>query len=363
MTSLFDPITVGALNLPNRIFMSPLTRLRAPGNVPNYLMAEHYRLRASAGLIISEGIPIMPEAVGYPHVPGIWSAAQVTGWRSVTDAVHEAGGRIFAQLWHVGRVANPALAGGEVPVAPSPIAAAGHIPFTRPKMPYVEPRALTEEDIGQRVEAFRLAAVNAQQAGFDGVTIHGANGYLLDQFLQDRTNHRDDRYGGSIENRARFLLEVADAVISVWGAGRVSINLAPRSPSHDIGDSDPAKTFTYVAHELGKRHLAFLYIRETSGPDALLPSIKHAFGGVCVVNDGFDVDMAKEAVATGSADAVGFGRLYIANPDLVERIRVGASLNAVNTETIYNIEHPNSVGYNDYPRMNEKRFAGVVWPS
>lgn len=362
MTSLFDPITVGALRLPNRIFMSPLTRLRAPGNVPNNLMAEHYRLRASAGLIISEGIPIMPEAVGYPHVPGIWSASQVAGWRGVTNAVHEAGGRVFAQLWHVGRVSNPALTGTEVPVAPSPIAATGHIPFSRPQQPYVEPRALIEAEIQQRVEAFRLAAVNAQQAGFDGVTIHGANGYLLDQFLQDRSNRRNDEYGGSVENRARFMLEVVDAVISVWGAGRVSINLAPRSPSHDVGDSDPAKTFTYVARELGKRRLAFLYIRETSGSDALLPAIKDAFGGVCVVNDGFDVDMAKEAVANGPADAVGFGRLYIANPDLVERIRVGAALNTVDPETIYDIEHPGSIGYNDYPRMSEKRFAGVIWP-
>jgi 2,4-dienoyl-CoA reductase-like NADH-dependent reductase (Old Yellow Enzyme family) len=361
MTSLFDPITVGTLSLPNRIFMSPLTRLRAPGNVPNSLMAEHYRLRASAGLIISEGIPIMPEAVGYPHVPGIWNESQVAGWRGVTNAVHEAGGRIFAQLWHVGRVSNPSLAGA-VPVAPSAIAAAGHIHHTRPKTPYVEPHALTEPEVQQRVEAFRLAAIKAQQAGFDGVTIHGANGYLLDQFLQDGSNKRTDKYGGTIENRARFMLEVVDAVISVWGAGRVSINLAPRSPSHDINDSDPARTFTYVARELGKRHLAFLYIRETSGPDALLPSIKQAFGGVCVANDGFDIDMAKQAVATGAADAVGFGRLYIANPDLVERIRVGATLNTINSGTIYDIEHPSSIGYNDYPRMNEKRFAGVVGP-
>lgn len=349
MTTLFDPLKVGDLQLPNRIFMAPLTRLRARGNVPNDIMAAHYRMRASAGLIISEGVVIMPESIGYPHVPGIWSEEQVAGWRGVTDAVHEAGGRMFAQIWHVGRVSNPALAGDRPPVGASPIAAAGHMPFTRPREPYLQPISLSVAEIKNRVEAFRRAAIQALRAGFDGVTIHGGNGYLLDQFLQDRTNTRDDEYGGSAENRSRLMLEVADAAISVWGSGRVSVNLAPRSPSNDVGDSDPDLTFTHVAQELGRRKLAFLFIRESRGEGELLPAIRGAFGGVCVANDGFDVDAAKQTVANGKADAVAFGRLYIANPDLVARIRLGAELNALNAETLHDIEGTSSIGYNDYP--------------
>ena len=350
MTSLFDPLNAGALRLPNRIVMAPLTRLRAPGNVPNAIMAEHYRLRASAGLIVSEGVPIMPEAVGYPHVPGIWNKEQVKGWRGVTDAVHAEGGRIFAQIWHVGRVANPGLSGAR-PVGPSAIAATGHMALSRPRLPYVAPHALSPAEIRARIEAFRLAALHAQDAGFDGVTIHGANGYLLDQFLQDGSNRREDDYGGPVENRARLMLEVADAAVSVWGAGRVGMHLAPRAPSHDIGDSDPAATFTHVARALGERGLAFLFVRETRGPGALLADIRQAFGGVCIANDGLDVDAARQVVAAGEADAVGFGRLYIANPDLVERIRRGAPLNAVDAATIYDVERPGVAGYNDYPLL------------
>lgn len=350
-TSLLDPIVVGDLQLPNRVVMAPLTRLRAPSHMPNALMAQYYEQRASAGLIVSEGIPVMQEAVGYPHVPGLWSEAHVHGWRLVTEAVHRAGGRIFAQLWHVGRISHPSRLGGETPVAPSPIAPAGHVAFTRPKEPYVVPRALSIPEIADRVEAFRIAAQRAMDAGFDGVTLHGANGYLLDQFLQDGSNRRTDEYGGPIENRARLMLEVTDAVISVWGPRRVGMHLAPRSPTHDVRDSDPATTFGYVARELGRRRIAFLFVRETQGEGALLPSIRQQFGGVCIANDGFDIDAAQHAVAQGEADAVAFGRLYISNPDLVERIRLRAALNAVNPSTIYDIEHCGPAGYVDYPML------------
>lgn len=351
MTTLFDPLTIGDLTLPNRIFMAPLTRLRAPGNVPTDMMATHYRLRASAGLIISEGVPIMREAVGYPHVPGIWNEEQILGWRRVTDAVHSAGGRIFAQIWHVGRVSSPEHTGGLPPVGASSIAANGHIPFTRPREPYHVPKELSVLEIKERVESFRIGAMNAKEAGFDGVTIHGANGYLLDQFLQDRSNHRTDNYGGSIENRARLMLEVTDAVISVWGAGRVGMHLAPRSPSHDVGDSNPAATFTYVAQQLRMRKLAFLFVRETRGEGEIFQLIRKAFGGVCVANDGFDLESAKEVAESGAADAVGFGRLYIANPDLVQRIKESAQLNELVSESIYDIENPSEAGYNDYPLL------------
>ncbi|CAG2161244.1 alkene reductase [Cupriavidus numazuensis] len=348
--SIFDPLVVGELELPNRIIMAPLTRLRAPGLVPNDMMALHYKQRASAGLIISEGVPVMPEAVGYPHVPGIWSPGQIEGWRKVTDAVHNAGGRIFAQIWHVGRISDPSrIEGGLTPVAPTAIAPDGHLAHSRPKMPYGVPRELSLAEIKQRVEAFRLAAINALQAGFDGVTIHGANGYLLDQFLQDGSNHRDDEYGGSIENRARLLLEVADAVSSVWGAESVGMHLAPGSPSHSVSDSDPSATFGYVARELGKRKLAFLFVREPESEGALLPVIRREFGGLCVANDGFDIESAKEVVASGKADAVAFGRAYMANPDLVERLRLGAPLNKLIPETIFDIDSCGPTGYLDYP--------------
>jgi len=348
--SIFDPLQLGELVLPNRIIMAPLTRLRAPSHVPNEMMAEYYVQRASAGLIISEGVPVMPEGVGYPHVPGIWADEHVDGWRNITSAVHKAGGRIFAQLWHVGRISDPSRIEGKLtPVAPSAIAAEGHLSFSRPKQPFGVPRELSIPEIKQRVEAFRLAAVSALKAGFDGVTIHGANGYLLDQFLQDGSNHRSDEYGGSIENRARLMLEVTDVVSSVWGAERVGMHLAPRSPSHGVSESDPVGVFSYVAQELGKRKLAFLFIRETQGDGALLPIIKKLFNGVCVANEELDVDGAKAIVASGAADAAAFGRAYIANPDMVERIRRGAPLNKLNADTMYDVERCGPEGYLDYP--------------
>lgn len=353
MTSLFEPVALGGLHLPNRVVMAPLTRLRAadPVHVPNALMAEYYVQRASAGLIVSEGVPVSPDGVGYPNVPGLWSDPQVAGWRVVTDAVHAAGGRIVAQLWHVGRISHPDLLGGRQPVAPSAIAANGNVSLLRPQRPYVVPRELSLDAIGEVVKAFGRAAANAKAAGFDGVTLHAANGYLLDQFLQTGTNHRTDAYGGPVAHRARLLCEVADAVAAVWGPQYVGVHLAPRSPSYSMSDANPAETFGHVARELGKRGLGYLFVRETRGEGALLPLLKRAFGGAIVANDGFDRDAAQAVLDDGHADAVAFGRAYIANPDLVERLRRGAPLNAVDSATIYDLEHASARGYTDYPLL------------
>jgi 2,4-dienoyl-CoA reductase-like NADH-dependent reductase (Old Yellow Enzyme family) len=317
------------------------------------MMAQYYAQRASAGLIISEGVPVALQAVGYPQVPGIWTREQVEGWRLVTDAVHSAGGRIFTQLWHVGRISDPEHLQGHLPVAPSPIAPSGTVSFMRPKRPYVVPRQLVREELAGIVEAFAEAARNALAAGFDGVTLHGANGYLLDQFLQDGSNRRTDTYGGPVENRARLMLEVTDAVTAVWGPQRVGMHLAPRSPSHSVSDSDPAHTFGYVARELGSRHLGFLFVRETPGHGALLGQLKHEFGGVTIANDGFDAESAQSVLATGNADAVAFGRAYIANPDLVARLREGAGWNTANPDTIYGPVEPGPRGYIDYPTLTQ----------
>ena len=264
MPSLFDPVRVGDLDLPNRIFMAPLTRLRGTADhVPTPIMAEYYAQRASAGLILSEGIPIDPLGVGYQNVPGLWSREQVEAWKPIVKAVHAQGGHIFAQIWHVGRLSDPALLNGKTPVAPSAIVAEGYVTLLRPQRAFVTPAPLTIEEIKQTIEAYRRGAENALAAGFDGVEVHGANGYLIDQFLQDGSNQRDDEYGGAIENRARFMLEATDAAISVFGAGRVGMHLSPRGDSHGIFDSNPQATFTYVAQELGKRNLAFIAARES----------------------------------------------------------------------------------------------------
>ena len=318
MTTLFDPITIGELTLPNRIIMAPLTRARAAGGarVPNQLMAQYYVQRASAGLILSEATSVTPQGVGYADTPGIWSDEQVEGWKLVTDAVHKAGGRIMLQLWHVGRISDPSLLDGAAPVAPSAIAAKGHVSLLRPVRDYPVPRALALEEIPGIVAAFRKGAENAKLAGFDGVEIHGANGYLLDQFLQDGSNKRTDSYGGTIENRARLMLEVTDACIAVWGAGKVGMHLAPRRDAHDMGDSDPKATFGYVARELGKRGIAFICAREGVGEDSLGPYLKQEFGGVYVANEKLTKESAEKLVGAGTADAVAFGQWFIANPDL-----------------------------------------------
>jgi 2,4-dienoyl-CoA reductase-like NADH-dependent reductase (Old Yellow Enzyme family) len=347
---LFQPLQVGALLLPNRAVMAPLTRCRASaGRMPNALMAEYYAQRAGFGMILSEATSVCPMGVGYPDTPGIWSDEQLEGWKLVTRAVHEAGGLILLQLWHVGRVSAPHYLNGELPVSASAVRPAGHVSLLRPMEEFVTPRALDLSEIPAVIEAYRKGAENAKAAGFDGVEIHGANGYLIDQFLQDSTNHRTDEYGGSIENRARFMLEVTDAVVSVWGADRVGMHIAPRGDAHDMGDSDPAAVFGYVARELGKRKLAFLCARESHDKPALGPALKQAFGGVFIANEGFTAESAREAISSGKVDAVAFGKAAIANPDWVARMRVGAPLNPPNPETFYG-QGPE--GYTDYPFMS-----------
>jgi 2,4-dienoyl-CoA reductase-like NADH-dependent reductase (Old Yellow Enzyme family) len=349
MPTLLDPISFGELNLPNRVLMAPLTRCRASaGRVPNALMAEYYAQRASAGMILSEATSVTPMGVGYPDTPGIWSDDQVAGWRLVTDAVHRAGGRILLQLWHVGRVSDPTYLGGETPVAPSAIAPAGFVSLIRPQKPYVTPRALDLSELPGIIEAYRKGAENAKAAGFDGVEAHAANGYLLDQFLQDGVNRRTDAYGGPIENRARLMLEVTDAVLSVWSPGRVGMHLAPRGDAQSMSDSNPLATFTYVARELGRRKLAFLCARESIGPGRIGPQIKEAFGGAYIGNEKFTRESAERAIEAGEVDAVAFGKAFIANPDLPRRFAHGCALNEPRPEMFYG---GGAAGYTDYPAL------------
>jgi 2,4-dienoyl-CoA reductase-like NADH-dependent reductase (Old Yellow Enzyme family) len=349
MPTLHDPLSLGSLTLKNRIIMAPLTRCRASaGRVPNALMQDYYVQRASAGLILSEATAVDPMGVGYPDTPGIWSEEQVAGWQKITSAVHAAGGRMFLQLWHVGRISDPIYLNGALPVAPSAIAPSGHVSQVRPIKPFVTPRALELAEIPGIVAAYRKGAENAFRAGFDGVEIHGANGYLIDQFLQDRTNRRTDRYGGSIENRARLALEITDAAIAVWGADRVGYHLAPRCDSHDMGDSDAAATFGYLAAELGRRKIAFLCARESLEAPRLGPALKKAFGGVYIANQGFTGPAAQAVLDAGEADAVAWGKLFIANPDLPKRLALGAALNTPETSTFYG---GTAVGYTDYPTL------------
>lgn len=347
MSSLFEPIKLGELMLPNRIIMAPLTRSRAGvERVPNKLMAEYYAQRASAGLIISEATSVCPMGVGYADTPGIWSQEQVEGWKLVTDAVHKAGGQIIMQLWHVGRISDPMFLDGKTPVAPSAVTPQGNLSLVRPPKPFVTPRALGLDEIPAIIEAYKTGAQNAMLAGFDGVEMHGANGYLLDQFLQDSTNLRNDMYGGPIENRARLMLEVTDAIISVWGAGRVGMHIAPKCDSHFMGDSNRLATFTYVAKELGKRKLAFLFARESLDDASIGAALKQAFGGPYIMNQAITREQAVKILETGQADAVAWGKLFIANPDLVKRFKQNAPLNEPNPATFYT---PNEVGYTDYP--------------
>ncbi|MGI5310723.1 alkene reductase [Rheinheimera sp. WS51] len=351
MSPLLSPIQVGELQLANRVIMAPLTRCRAGADrVPNNLMAEYYCQRASAGLILTEATSVTPMGVGYPDTPGIWNEEQVAGWQKVTTAVHQAGGKIMLQLWHVGRISDPYYLNGELPVAPSAIAAKGHVSLMRPKKSYVTPRALANNEIADIVDAYLQGAKNAKKAGFDGVEIHGANGYLLDQFLQDSSNQRTDEYGGSIENRARLMLEVTDAVISVWGAGRVGMHLAPRADSHSMGDSQRSDTFSYLVQQLAKRNIAFICARESQAEDSLGPKLKQLFGGVYIANEKFSQASADAIIASGHADAVAFGVPYIANPDLVERFANKAKLNAAKPELFYS---QGAEGYTDYPTLEE----------
>ncbi|MFO0389425.1 MAG: alkene reductase [Alphaproteobacteria bacterium] len=366
MPTLFDTLQLGDITLQNRIIMAPLTRMRSkqPGNIPYALNAEYYAQRASAGLIISEATQISQQGQGYPGTPGIHSNEQVQGWKMVTDAVHAKGGKIFLQLWHVGRISHSSHQPNRgMPVAPSAIKPTGKV-FTADwkQADYETPRALETSELAGIVANYKEAAQNAKAAGFDGVEVHGANGYLLDQFLQDGSNKRTDNYGGSIENRACLLLEVTDAVTNVWGKGRVGVRLSPYGTFNDMSDSDPVALFTYVLEQLSKRGIAYAHLiepRATSagGSDAVAqdaPSasslFRKSFSGVFISAGGYTPESAKEAIASAAADAVAFGRIYIANPDLPERIKSGVALNKYNRATFYGGAEK---GYTDYPFLSQ----------
>jgi N-ethylmaleimide reductase len=352
---LFSPYRIGDLELPNRLVMAPMTRNRAPGCVPNEMMARYYRQRVSAGLIVSEGTQVSPRGQGYQATPGIHTEEQWEGWRAVTDAVHEAGGRIFAQLWHVGRVSH-SYYHGRVPVAPSAIAPPGKAYTPQGMLPYETPHALTVEEVAEVVEEFRHAAAVARRAGFDGVEIHGANGYLVDQFLQSGSNRRTDRYGGSLENRLRFLREVTEAVVGEWPARRVGVRLSPGGAVNGVHDEDPVATFGAAAGALDDYPLAYLHVVEGpvggEGPDdhgvCATGLVRPLYRGTLISTGSYEPETAARAVERGRAELIGFGRLFIANPDLPERIERGAELNEPRRETFYSA---GPEGYVDYPAL------------
>lgn len=362
MNSLFDEMQLGNMVLKNRIFMAPLTRMRSkqPGNIPYELNAKYYAQRATAGLIISEATQVSQQGQGYPSTPGIYSPEQVKGWKLVTDAVHQQGGKIFLQLWHVGRISHSSFQpNNELPVAPSAIKPTGKT-FTADwkQVDFETPRALNIEEIKAILDDYTKACQNAQDAGFDGVEVHGANGYLLDQFLQDGSNKRTDEYGGSIANRSRLLLEVIDRATNIWGRERVGVRLAPYGTFNDMSDSDPMTLFNYIIEQLNIKQIAYLHMIEpratnAGGADVLKNNVpctselfRKKFNGVFISAGGYTPETAKLSLENGFADAITFGRLYIANPDLPERIKVGAMLNSYNRATFYG---GNEKGYTDYP--------------
>lgn len=353
-SGLDRPLDLGGLTLPNRIVMAPLTRNRAgQGNVPTAMNALYYAQRASAGLLITEASQVSAQGVGYPATPGIHDDAQLAGWRKVTEAVHAAGGRIFVQLWHVGRISHPSLQpGGELPVAPSAICPTGEAVTYDGMQPFVTPRALDLAEIPGIVADYAGAAERAREAGFDGVEIHAANGYLLDQFLRDGTNHRSDLYGGSLDNRLRLLDEVVSAVKAVWPAGRIGVRLSPENSFNDISDSDAQHTFNAVADRLREQQIGYLHVLEGDmlNEEQTLdyPEIKRRFGGLYMANNGYTQARAEQALERGDADLVAFGRPFIANPDLPKRFALGAALNEPDAETFYGGDER---GYTDYPTL------------
>ncbi|ACO45464.1 alkene reductase [Deinococcus deserti] len=360
---LLEPIQLGALTLPNRVIMAPMTRSRAFGTVPTPLMAQYYAQRASAGLIITEATQVSPSAQGYPDTPGLHTQEQVDAWRGVTDAVHAEGGRIFAQIWHVGRISHSSYLGGSAPLAPSAVRPAGQLYTHGGMVDFETPRALEVSELPGIVEDFRQAAVNALQAGFDGVEIHGANGYLLNQFLETGTNQRTDEYGGSAENRARLLLEVTEAITEAIGADRVGVRLSPGGTFNDMSDANPLETYGYVADALNRFGLAYVHVVETSqtnppvglqgqSPTAL---VREAYRGTLISAGGYDRDSAEHALQTGQADAIAFARAYISNPDLVERFRLNAPLNELDPKTMYG---GTEQGYTTYPSLRHE-LVGV----
>ncbi len=351
--NLFSTLKMGPMTLSNRMVMAPMTRDRAAadGNVPQEMNVTYYRQRATAGLIITEGSQVSPQGMGYPVTPGIHSDAQVEGWKKVTEAVHEQGGRIFLQLWHVGRISHPSYQpDGVLPVAPSAIKPAGESFTYEGLKPFVTPRALETDEISGIVDQFKQGAEKALAAGFDGVELHGANGYLLDQFLKSGTNERTDRYGGSIENRVRLLMEVTDAVIAVWGEGRVGVRLSPGGGFNDMTDASPEDTFNAVAKQLSTRALAYLHVVETleSVKTFDYKKLREHFDGLYIANAAYDFKRATDAITSGNIDLVSFGQLYLANPDLLARFQKGAPLNTPDPNTFYGGDEK---GYTDHPSL------------
>ena len=349
--TLILPYRLGNIELNKRLVMAPMTRSRAvERNVPNPIAATYYAQRASAGLIVTEATQVSPQGVGYIRTPGIHSAEQVAGWTKITEAVHRADGKIFLQLWHVGRISHPDFHGGELPVAPSAIAAQGQVITAKGPQEMVTPRALALAELPGIVEQFRNGAENAKAAGFDGVELHGANGYLLDQFLRDGANQRTDAYGGGIENRARLPLEVTKAVIDVWGADRVGYRISPNSPFNAMSDSNPLETFSYLAAELNKLGIVYLHVVDPAadGAKRVSPLLRRKFDRSLIVNGGFDLDSANAAIRNGTADLVAFGTPFLANPDLPKRYRIKAPLNAPDQATFYVGEDK---GFTDYPAL------------
>jgi len=361
-TKLFEPFKLGPITLPNRLVMAPLTRNRAvAGFVPSPLAVEYYGQRASAGLLITEASQISQQGQGYQDTPGIYSKEQVAGWRKVTDRVHARGGRIFIQIWHVGRVSHVDLQqNNQAPVAPSAIRAKGKTFVGGTFADISEPRALKLEEIPGIIESFKRATVNALEAGFDGVEIHGANGYLLDQFAKDGTNKRNDAYGGSIENRARLMLEVARVVSAEAGAERTGIRISPVTPSNDISDSNPQPLFDHIVDGLAALKLVYMHVVEgaTGGARDIAPfdyaSLRKRFTGAYIANNGYDFDLATKMLAADAADLIAFGKPFLANPDLVERLKRGAPLNAPDKATFYGGD---AKGYTDYPALDVKMDA------
>lgn len=365
---LFTPVAVGPYRLRNRMVMAPLTRNRAgEGHAPTEMNAEYYAQRASAGLIITEATQVSPQGIGYPDTPGIHTPEQVEGWRLVTEAVHERSGRVFLQLWHVGRISHPVMQeGGALPVAPSAIAPEGEIFTVEGMKPFVAPRALETGEIRGIVEQYRAGAEKALAAGFDGVEIHAANGYLIDQFLEDGTNRRTDEYGGSVENRARFLLEVVEAAVSVWGADRVGVRISPGGTFNDMSDSDPARTFGYAAEALNRFGLAYLHVVEPpkaemfkvdGRPASPTSYLRPIFTGTIITAQGYDFESGTARLARGDADLVAFGRLFLANPDLPERFAKGAPLNEPDASTFYGGDER---GYTDYPALEDQSAGSAA---
>lgn len=364
---LLSEARLGPYRLPNRVVMAPMTRSRAgAGEVPGDLAARYYAQRASAGLIVTEATQVSPQGIGYIGTPGIYTPAQVAGWRGVTDAVHARGGRIFLQLWHVGRMSHPDLQpGGALPVAPSAVKPEAFAFTRRGPQPCVTPRALERSEIPDVVAQFVEGAARALEAGFDGVELHGASGYLIDQFLRDGTNRRTDDYGGSVENRVRFLVEVTEAVTSIWGSDRVGVRLSPLNDANDMHDSDPISIFAYAAGALAHFDLAYLHLvaGDALEPDspghAVLSAMRNRFPGVFILNEGYDRDRGNAAIESGLADLVSYGELFLANPDLPERFAEGAPVNEADPTTFYG---GNERGYTDYPTrhaMQEEASAAA----